>query len=190
MKSFREFLTESYKEYELVIRFAGKLEEVDVDRIERFLEKYDLRSISSVKVTPITKNPLFFDDVQNTEVSKVEIITGYPIAADILRQQLADLLEMNITHIIVHKPGMEPAVEEDVSDEDQPALLDSEYDDESDDGKSYGRKFIDDFLNGLEKREMATVENELSIQPKADPAPEQMSTEEKSSNSVITGKRI
>ena len=186
MKSFREYLAESVKDYSLVLRFACKLEDNDVDRIERFLGKYDLRTMTRVTTTPISKTSIYFKDVENAEVSKVEIKTGYPMAADILRQQLADLLEMNITHILVHKPDWQPEEEEAVP-ENEKALLDSEYDDASDDGKNYGKKFVTDFLKGLTKRETVEVENNLSIKPKADKGQIQMSTEDGSSKSVISG---
>ena len=39
----------------------------------------------------------------------------------------------------------------------------------------------------LEKKEHDVVENELSVTPATDPAPEQMSKDEKSTPSVITG---
>lgn len=186
MKSFREYLAESVKEYSLVLRFASKLEDTDVDRIERFLGKYDLRTMTRVSTTPISKNPMFFKDVENTEVSKVEIKTGYPMSADILRQQLADLLSMNLTHILVHKPEWSPEEEEEAP-ENEAALLDSEYDDASDDGKNYGKKFVTDFLKSLSKRETVEIENELSVKTKTDKASPQMSTEEGSSESVISG---
>ena len=188
MKSFREYLTESTRECCLTLRFAAELNEEDVNRIERFLGKYDLISISRTSTTPITKNPLFFSkDVNNTKVSKIEIKTGYPVSADILRVQLSDLLEMNILHIAVHPEGWEPMEEEDTDNVDKKALLDSDYDDKSDNGEHYGRGFIDNFLKSLSKRDEVTVENELSINPKKDTAPDQMDTDEKSSKSVISG---
>ena len=190
MKSFKEYLTESVKEHKLALRFAAELEEGDVDRIERFLGKYDLRVMSRVSSTPITKNPLFFsEEVTNTKVSKVDITTGYPVSADVLRQQLSDLLELNIMHIAVHPEGWEPT-EEPAEEGDKKALLDSEYDDESDNGKNYGRSFVDNFLASLSKREdhdKVEVENALSPKPKRDKAGDMIDNEEKSSDSVISG---
>ena len=190
MKSFKQYLTESTNEHKMTLRFASDLEEGDVDRIERFLGKYDLRTISRVSTTPITKNPLFFkEEVTNTKVSKVDITTGYPMSADILRQQLADLLEMNITHIAVHPEGWEPT-EEPAEEGDKKALLDSEYDDESDNGEHYGRSFVDNFLKSLTKRDdhnAVEVENALSPKPKRDKAGDMMTTEDASSDSVISG---
>ena len=187
MKSFKEYLTESVTERKLTLRFATEMSDEDVNRIERFLGKYDLISISRTSTTPITQNPLFFsDDVKNTKVSKMDIVTSYPIAADILRQQLSDLLPMNMQYIAVHPEGWEPT-EEVEEDGDKKALLDTEYDDASDNGKNYGRKFIDGFLASLSKRDEVTVENELSIKPKSDTASDMMDTDEKSSPSVITG---
>jgi len=187
MKSFREYLTESTRENKLSIRFAAEMTEEDVNRVERFLGKYDLISMSKTSTTPITKNPLFFsEEVTNTKVSKIDITTGYPVSADILRQQLADLLEMHLTHIAVHPEGWEPT-EEPEEDGDREALLDSEYDDESDNGKNYGRTFVDNFLKSLSKRDEVKVENELSVKEERDSTPEQMDTDEKSSDSVISG---
>lgn len=187
MKSFREYLTESTKDHKLTLRFAAEMTEDDVNRIERFLGKYDLISMSRTSTTPVTKNPLFFsEEVTNTKVSKIDVTTGYPVSADILRQQLADLLEMNLLHIAVHPEGWEPT-EEPEEDGDKKALLDSEYDDESDNGKHYGRTFVDNFLKSLSKRDEVTVENELSVKTKEDKAQDQMGTDEKSSDSVISG---
>ena len=187
MKSFKEFLTESTNEHKMTLRFAAEIEENDVNRIERFLGKYDLRTISRVSTTPITKSPLFFDDVENTTVSKVDITTGYPVSADILRVQLSDLLEMNMSHIAVHPEGWDPQETEEEDNGDKKALLDSEYDDKSDNGENYGRGFIDNFLKSLSKRDEVTVENELSVKSKQDDASDQMDTDEKSSESVISG---
>ena len=189
MKSFKEFLTESTNEHKMTLRFAAEIEENDVNRIERFLGKYDLRTISRVSTTPITKSPLFFDDVVNTKVSKVDITTGYPMSADILRQQLSDLLEMNITHIAVHPEGWEPT-EEVEEDGDKKALLDSDYDDKSDNGEHYGRTFVDNFLKTLSKRDdhdKVEVENALSVKAKRDKAGDVMTTEDTASDSVISG---
>lgn len=188
MKTFQQFLAESVKEYKFTLRFACKLDDQDVDRIERFLAKYDLRTMSRVSVTPITKNPLFFSDIENAEVSKVDISTGYPIAADILRQQLSDLLPMNITHILIHPEGWSPQEEIKVK-EDKPALLDTPYDDKSDNGENYGREFVTKFLKSLTKRNTVEVVNALSVKPPKDKAQEQMSTEEGKSKSVISGEK-
>jgi hypothetical protein len=185
MKTFKQYLTESTKEHKFTLRFCSDLDEGEENRIEAFLSKYDLKTMSKTSTTPITKNPMFFDDVTNSKVSKIDIVTGYPLSADILRQQLSDLLSVNLAHVVVHPEGWEP--QEEVEDEDKEALLASDYDETSDDGKTYGKTFVDKFLKELEKKEHEVVENELSITPKSDPAPEQMSKDEKSTPSVITG---
>ena len=167
------------------MRFCCDLDEAQENRIETFLSKYDLKSMSKTSTTPITKNPMFFEDVENSKVSKIDIVTGYPLSADILQQQLSDLLSLPLMHVVIHPEGWEP--EEEVVDEDKEALLASDYDETSDDGKTYGKTFVDKFLNDLEKKEHDVVENELSVTPKSDPAPEQMSKDEKSTPSVITG---
>ena len=185
MKKFKEFLIESEKEHKHTLRFCCELDANAEDRIEKFLGKYDLRSISKTSTTPIAKNPMFFKEVENSEVSKIDIVTGYPVSADILRQQLSDLLGMHLTHVAVHPEGWEP--KEEVEAEDKEALLTSEEETKSDNGENYGRTFVDDFLKSLTPKENDTVENELSPKEVRDQAPEQMDTEEKSSPSVISG---
>jgi|TARA_R110000744_G_scaffold108757_1_gene205807 regulator of RNase E activity RraB len=185
MKTFKQYLTESTKEHKFTLRFCCDLDETQENRIETFLSKYDLKTMSKTSTTPITKNPMFFKDVENSKVSKIDVVTGYPLSADILQQQLSDLLGLSLTSVVVHPDGWEPEVEEDNTDKE--ALLASDYDETSDDGKSYGKTFVDKFLNDLEKKEHDVVENELSVKPKSDPAPEQMSKDEQSSASVISG---
>lgn len=53
--------------------------------------------------------------------------------------------------------------------------------------KIMAERFIDNFLKSLSKRDEVTVENELSVKPKQDDASDQMDTDEKSSESVISG---
>jgi hypothetical protein len=185
MKTFKQYLTESTKEHKFTLRFCCDLDETEENRIETFLSKYDLKSMSKTSTTPITKNPMFFKEVENAKVSKIDIVTGYPLSADILQQQLSDLLSIYLTHVVVHPEGWEP--QEEVEDKDKEALLASDYDETSDDGKTYGKTFVDKFLNDLEKKEHDVVENELSITPKSDKAQEQMDKEEKSTPSVISG---
>jgi hypothetical protein len=185
MKKFKEFLTESEKEHKFTMRFCCELDANAEDRIEKFLGKYDLRTLSKTSTTPVSKNPMFFKEVENSEVSKIDVVTGYPISADILRQQLSDLLGMHLTHVAVHPEGWEPTEEEEADDKE--ALLTSEEESKSDDGENYGRTFVDDFLKSLTPKETDTVENELSPKEVRDQAPEQMDTEEKSSPSVISG---
>jgi regulator of RNase E activity RraB len=185
MKTFKQYLTESTKEHKFTLRFCCDLDETQENRIETFLSKYDLKTMSKTSTTPITKNPMFFKDVENSKVSKIDVVTGYPLSADILQQQLSDLLGLSLTSVVVHPDGWEPEVEEDNTDKE--ALLGTDYDDKSDDGANYGKTFVDKFLNDLEKKEHDVVENELSVKPKSDPAPEQMSKDEQSSASVISG---
>ena len=186
MKTFKQYLTESTKEHKFTLRFCSDLDEGEENRIETFLSKYDLKTMSKTSTTPITKNPMFFKDAENSKVSKIDIVTGYPLSADILRQQLSDLLSVSLENVVVHPEGWEPEVESE-DDEDKEALLASDYDETSDDGKTYGKTFVDKFLNDLEKKEHDTVENALSVKPKSDPAQEQMSKDEQSSASVISG---
>lgn len=187
MKSFTELLMEATKEYSLVIRFAGDLSDDDVNRMERFLGKYGLISISSVKKTPIAKTNMYFaPEIENSEVSIFDITTSYPMSADLLRQQFADLLGVHIKRFAIHPEGYTPESEDEDDGEYEPVLL-NDYDDESDDGEHYGREFIENFLKSLPKTEHVVVTNGLSIEPKVEKAKDQVKFDDKPSKSVISG---
>ena len=74
MKTFKQYLTESTKEHKFTLRFCSDLDEGEENRIETFFSKYDLKTMSKTSTTPITKNPMFFDNVTNAKVSKIEIV--------------------------------------------------------------------------------------------------------------------
>jgi hypothetical protein len=187
MKSFKELLLESIAEYKMTVRFAGELSEEDVNRMERFLGKYGLIEISSVKTTPIAKTNIFFDkSIENTEVSIVDITTSYPMSADLLRQQFSDLFSVDIKRFVIHPEGYVPEGEKENDDEYEPILL-NDYDEKTDDGEHYGRTFITDFLNNLPKSEHVVVTNNLSIEPKLEKAKDQVKFDDKPSKSVISG---
>ena len=52
MKTFKQYLTVSTKEHKFTLRFCCDLDEAQENRIETFLTKYDLKSISKTSTTP------------------------------------------------------------------------------------------------------------------------------------------
>lgn len=103
-KSFNEYyLTESAKEYKFKLKFAvNEWTAEQKDKLERSLERYDLRSISAFKETPIQESPLDFPNVKNTKVFVTEIVLGYPAALDMLRRFIADKTCVNEAAVAVY----------------------------------------------------------------------------------------
>ena len=91
-KSFNEYyLTESAKEYKFKLKFAvNEWAPEQTDKLERALSRYDLRSITTFKETPIQESPLDFPNIKNTKVFVTEIVLGYPATLDMLRRFVAD----------------------------------------------------------------------------------------------------
>ena len=61
MKSFKSYLVESEQTYKFRIKMAEKLRVTKrMDALEAALEKYDMKSISKPKKTPIQEHPMDF----------------------------------------------------------------------------------------------------------------------------------
>lgn len=78
MKSFKQYLTESKKEYKFRIKYAGTLTDSQIDRIEMALGKYSVLDMSKPKTTPIQEHPMDFQTLKNSEVSIVDVTVDYP----------------------------------------------------------------------------------------------------------------
>ena len=120
MKTFAQFLTESENTYKFTIRVAGEVPEGFVDAMETNLNKFEVKSISSGKRTPITEKPLDFPQLQNMEVTHWEAELKYPTTAHILEQYLVQCCNVPHSHIIVRG-------ENDPVEEQQPEKTDEPY---------------------------------------------------------------
>ena len=91
-KSFNEYyLKESAKEYKFKLKFAvQEFTEEQKDKLEVALQRYDLRSLSTFKETPIQESPLDFPNVKNTKVFIADMVLGYPATTDMLRLYVSE----------------------------------------------------------------------------------------------------
>ena len=119
MKSFKEYLTESKKTYQFKIGVAGELPEGFEDRLKMGLGKYGLVNVSSGKRTPISKRPLDFPQLENTEVTYFEAEVNYPTTQQIMQEYLVNLCSVPKSHMIVRNPE-EPQEEYQAETEEKP----------------------------------------------------------------------
>src|SRR4249920_3759655 len=78
-KSFTNYVAENKTEYKYVLKFAvNEMTDEMIDLIEAGLAKYDLKSASSFRKTPIQESPLDFPNVKFTPVFICDITLGYP----------------------------------------------------------------------------------------------------------------
>lgn len=101
MSLYKQYLQESYKEYNYRIKTVVPLDSKKMDCIERVLDKYDLKDITSPRRTPIQENPLEFYDVFNTEVYILDTTLGMPASPYVLQQEMKNALMVPEEHIVI-----------------------------------------------------------------------------------------
>jgi hypothetical protein len=146
MSTFTQYLTEAAKSYDYKVKVAGTIADDFKNRMETALQKFELAKMSAGKKTPIQSMPLDFPALSNEEVTIFDVTTNYPCSVNELREYLADYMNVNVSMIVVRKPG-EPTEEY----QDQMAVA----------GKS-------DFANKLADVEMKFQDNAPNQKVKAD----------------------
>jgi hypothetical protein len=175
-KSFIKYVAENKTEYKYVLKFAvNEMTNEMIDALEASLAKYDLKSASAFRKSPIQENPLDFPNVRNTAVYICNLVLGYPGALDFLRIYICNSLGISPALLAVYSENDPRQIETDLYvDRSSPEFkakykttLGSDY--TQGDTVPYGEAYNTGFLQELEKvrkeREITTVENPLS--PKA-----------------------
>ena len=99
MKTLKEYLAESVKEYSYKVKILGEVEDGMMDTIENELKRYDLKTISSPTKTIFQKQPLDFDEGVSGEVNIASFTTGLPLSKDTVRDRIAHQLGMTERYI-------------------------------------------------------------------------------------------
>ena len=180
-KLFKDYLlAESAKDYSYKIKFAvNDLSNEQKDALDRALARFDVRSISTFKNTPIQQHPVDFPNVRNTKVFIAEIVLGYPVSTYELRTYLSDKVGINQQEIAVYnaydprdKSNEEAiAIRDGFSNDDTyETALGNDYpvEDKPDYGKGYNDKFLKDLEKTRKERDIVTIENPLSQKTKED----------------------
>ena len=110
MSTYTDYLTESTKSYDYKIKIAGEPKDIDKNKLETALQKFEVASMSAGKSTPIQSLPLDFPRLSNEQVTIFDVTTNYPESARVMQEYLSDYLRIPATHIVVRKPG-EPTEE-------------------------------------------------------------------------------
>ena len=179
-KTFIEYLSESKKDYSYVLKLAVmEVEDKHLDMLEVALKKYELKSASSFRKTPIQECPMDFPNVKNTPVHSCDIVLGYPASLDFLKIYICNSLNISPALVAVYTKDDPRQIEMDLyaernspefKDKYKPALG-SDYE-ETGDKDMYGEKYNTDFLKELDRvakeRKITTVINPLSQLPSTD----------------------
>lgn len=158
-KTFKDYLTESVKQYDFRIKVAGNVSADQESTLKSILDKYSVSSFKRTKTTPIQELPLDFPTMKNCEVNIYEVVLDYPTTTYELKEYLSHEMKINREALVVRRPG-EPTEEyqEPVKPRDGALLDDPNYKEapnhkfEDFYGDAYNKTFVKE-LNDLLKLE-------------------------------------
>ena len=142
MKTFKEFLAESTKSYQVRIKVAGELPEGFDAKLKEMMKKYETVSFKKTATTPIQEHPHEFPRIKNKEVNIYDAEAMYPISFQQLEQVISEAFGIAQDHIRVKHPA--DPTEEQVEDAEYVTKLstDPEYKDDTSIGKPlYGDEY-------------------------------------------------
>jgi len=102
-KVFKEYLSASEKEYKFTLKLA--IDEVSdrmLDMLEACLGRYDIKTATAFKKTPIQESPLDFPNVQFSPVFISEIVTTYPASRDFLETYISKAIAVSEQKVVVY----------------------------------------------------------------------------------------
>jgi len=185
----QEILAESKKIYPFKIGIAGELSKETVAEMETVLQKFVVEKMSSGKKTPITKRPLDFPHLENSEVTYFDVELVYPTTSAVLHNYLTKSLNIAEAQMVVRNPN-EPLEQYQGEKGDGPyeAKLNSPYEDSKDEQKSAGTSRVMDLLKELEKerKERSAPDAASGIKPGGNVLPNE--GDSKNKMSPISGK--
>jgi len=100
-KSFTDYVNEGGREYSYRIKTVSPLEDTDLEYLERVMDKYVLKEITTPIKTIMQRHPLDFPDIINSEVWIVDVVTHLPASAYVLQQELKLALNLPEKYIVV-----------------------------------------------------------------------------------------
>jgi hypothetical protein len=155
MKSFKSYLVESEQTYKFRIKMAELCDDERMNALEAALEKYDMKSISKPKKTPIQEHPMDFQTLQNAEVFIMDAELSYPVTAHQLYEYISQTVGIPASHlVIINSDHPEEIAREEaakVEGEEYETLLDSDYKEEKQD-PTFGDAYNENMLKSLETR--------------------------------------
>lgn len=113
---FREILRgiRESKEYDFRIKFAEKLTDEKVNKLERVLDKYDLIELTGPTETIVQEHPLDFQDIDNAEIYIFTAKVALPASPYILLQEIKNQLDIPEKFIVVRTDNDPSEIETEV----------------------------------------------------------------------------
>ena len=160
MSLLKQYISESVKTYNFIVKIAGELKEDLVEKMNVALKKYDCDGVGKGKRTPIQETPLDFPEMKNTHVTIFDVSCRYPVTSHVLTHYLSEKLSMSASCIRVRNPSEEAEVELNslaigrVGQKSKEALLNQPYE------NSNNQDTVGDKRNMVFLKELDKVKNE------------------------------
>jgi hypothetical protein len=160
VRTFTSYVAETKTEYKYVIKFAlNEMTDKVMDCLEKSLSKYELKSASAFRKTPIQESPLDFPNAKNTSVFICDLTLGYPASLDFLRTFISNNTGISSELVAVYSEHDPRQIETDLYlERSSPeykakykAKLGTDYEDVDPEEKKYGAEYNMGFLQELEK---------------------------------------
>jgi len=124
MKQFKDYLSESKKQFDFRVKIAGQFTTEQESAMKSLLSKFAVSGFKKTATTPIQALPLDFPQVKNCEVNIYEVLLDYPTTQQELTEYLTTSLGVNRQNLVVRRPG-EPSEEyQTITEPREGALLD------------------------------------------------------------------
>lgn len=105
MKNFKEYLSESKKQYDFRVKVAGTFTTEQEAMMKTLLNKFTVSTFKKTGTTPIQMVPLDFPQVKNCEVNIYEVVLDYPTTQQELTEYLSAELGVSKQNLVVRRPG-------------------------------------------------------------------------------------
>lgn len=163
MKSLTQYLAESEKTYNFRLRTVAAMSDEQLDKLETYLARYNVESVSSPKTSIIQKSPAGFGDIGPSAVTTIEIVTKLPSTPNVMQEEIAAATGVHIGTIRVYNHGefveeIEELEEKETDNEGKSVLADANYSESEkvNHSDNYGNEFVAKFVKNLPKSELAT----------------------------------
>ena len=101
MATLFEYIEQLKTKHEIRVKIAVPLEDGQLDKIEKHLEKYDAERITAPHKLILQKRPLDFPDLESAEVQIIDFTAGLPVSNEVLKVEIAKLLNCTERYVVV-----------------------------------------------------------------------------------------
>lgn len=118
MKTLFEYIETLQQKHDVRIKLACECSDDMSDKIEKHLEKYDAEKVSRPSKTILMRRPMDFPNLDMAEIYIIDFTALLPVSPEMLKQELASLLNISEGEIVVRMAN-------------EPRELEAEHDEES-----------------------------------------------------------